>query len=75
MSDGVDWKNLALHLLNCTAATVQGFPKSTSKGERRRHQSILSGALKMLDGDIAKRQEDADWIRARAETALKALSL
>lgn len=43
----------AAYLASCQAATLQGLPKSTSKSQRQRHQSICLTAAKILQGDLS----------------------
>lgn len=47
-----DWKELALHLLDCEAATGYhlGSLKSGSKSEKDRHRSILRSAIGIIEG-------------------------
>ena len=43
-----------MYYLECQYATLEGLPKSTSKRERARHQSIADGWLKqVMDLDIS----------------------
>lgn len=72
------WKNLALWLLDCEAATTQHLVdlKSSSKSEKNRHQSICTGAVNMIEsfGQIMPKgiylgTPDFDRIVARAKRA------
>lgn len=46
------WKQIALYLADCHAATAYSLPKSTSKSARKRFQSICATSLKMLQREV-----------------------
>lgn len=73
MSDTyVDWKSLALWLLDCEVATTEHLQslKSSSKFEVRRHLSICVGSLQYLDGIPDRRPRPVEEVRKRLESCL-----
>ena len=46
------WKSIAAYLASCHAATLEGFPKSGSKSERRRLVAICKNSAAYLRGTI-----------------------
>lgn len=44
-------RNGLAHLASCQAATLEDLPKSASKRQRTRHESICTSANQFLQGD------------------------
>jgi len=72
--ESVDWKALALYLLDCEAATAQRMAdlKSAPKREKRRHADICLAAIRALTTGLppqGARVREADRVLQRASGA------
>jgi hypothetical protein len=67
------FKNAAIYLASCQAATLEILPKSASQSMRNRHVTLCNDAAKLLDGDASpiKYTESIAAAKERCEKAVK----
>lgn len=71
IQDRDHWRNAAVYLADCNAATLAGLPKRHPKSRRERLAQLCRKSAAFLDGDFSVRPSNLEAVKVRLTRALE----